>query len=1239
MGFTLWQDAVDMEAGEQWRPQLEEAIRRSSVMVLVLTRAALSSRVVQDEWTYARSVGTYVIPIVEAAEVIDQASDWARKLDILNVDGRNPDYDATWKRFLGLLRNPPPRRPRPFTAPGLPLRLAQRPEELAKILGHIFDADRGSPIAVTTALQGGGGFGKTTLAIALCHDPRVRAAFDGGVLWVQFTQRTSQVDALALLNDQIRLLDPDGPSLSEPTLASARFRELLRGRDVLVVLDDLWSEWFLPLFLHNGPTFVITTRLRPIVAKARATLVFVDQLTPEQAVDLLSLSLQEVPEPDQMLPLRDLSVRLGGWALLLELVGAELGALTGGGRTLPEAIRFVDQRLDRRGVSYLDRRKESSRNSAIGDSMDASLTMLTSGQRERFHELGILRGDADLSFQTIGQLWAATAAYDDLDTEDALEAMQRLALFTRYDARSKVLRLHDVIRGVLVGRLTDSAGLNAKLVNHWGNAKRLPDEYAWRNLLFHLRGAERQDEVRRLLFDFDWIQAKLRAVGPVAVIADYQSEPTDPDCRLLASAMTMAGTSLTDPEQLPAQLVGRLGRLSGTSAALRDLLDKAGRHASAPALLPKRVFLPSIAQGVHRVMQIGAPVLSGVLSRDKVHLLIGLSNGTVQIWDWRRQDRVATLECGVGPIFQLDMIGERLAVGGYYDHGTYYPRPTAPVEVWNWTARERLYSIAEDASGIEEGFAISLNGGLVAMTTGEMNNLIHLYDWTTNALLQVIDPEAAGVMIGAQSNRPGRVSIVGNYLLYHENSSRRIDVWTAAERRYCGDISGQLNSEAAPFVVDGTLYVRARWTTRPSAAQAFSYRLDDEDNAPGLCVRHYDGNVSVATDSGPHLFVCSDVVKILDSTSEALVGLLEGHSDAIRSIDRLEDAIITSSEDGTIRVWDWPPAVETGPAVERNVEAGERIKRFYQPEITTIALQGSSAFVGTLGSLEEWSWSGAEVVNAVSLGEPIRALAVSDKWLVFSSFWSLKHGMLRTRLRAEWAGERQGGEWRRREVFSVSNGTFDFGDRGVVGAALLGDTCALVLQHHYTPANSLGWSNYTGNSICVLDLGREECELVLGEWISAVALSPHIVAGGTVEGHIDIWDRATGMLRRRLSNHSGPIAALQIEGNRLLSCSADRTAQVWDLTTLGSMLTLPHDSAVNALSARGGLLVTASADHILRLFDWESGEELARFTDDAPLVACEIAADSATILCGGKAGQLHILCANAPLSEVMSNPK
>ncbi|NJL34372.1 MAG: hypothetical protein HC893_11510 [Chloroflexaceae bacterium] len=62
-----------------------------------------------------------------------------------------------------------------------------RPHEFNQLLAHLCSSDSG-PVAITAALAGVGGFGKTTLAKAICHDARVQAAFPAGVLWVEVGQ-------------------------------------------------------------------------------------------------------------------------------------------------------------------------------------------------------------------------------------------------------------------------------------------------------------------------------------------------------------------------------------------------------------------------------------------------------------------------------------------------------------------------------------------------------------------------------------------------------------------------------------------------------------------------------------------------------------------------------------------------------------------------------------------------------------------------------------------------------------------------------------------------------------------------------------------------------------------------------------------------------------------------------------------------------------------------------------------
>jgi len=66
--------------------------------------------------------------------------------------------------------------------------------------------NRESPVAITAALSGAGGYGKTLMATAICHDRRIRSAFKDGIL--AFLRDERKAD-LPTLNNQ--LLDAHRP--------------------------------------------------------------------------------------------------------------------------------------------------------------------------------------------------------------------------------------------------------------------------------------------------------------------------------------------------------------------------------------------------------------------------------------------------------------------------------------------------------------------------------------------------------------------------------------------------------------------------------------------------------------------------------------------------------------------------------------------------------------------------------------------------------------------------------------------------------------------------------------------------------------------------------------------------------------------------------------------------------------------------------------------------------------------
>ncbi len=112
-----------------------------------------------------------------------------------------------------------------------------------------------------------------------------------------------------------------------------------------------------------------------------------------------------------------------------------------------------------------------------------------------------------------------------------------------------------------------------------------------------------------------------------------------------------------------------------------------------------------------------------------------------------------------------------------------------------------------------------------------------------------------------------------------------------------------------------------------------------------------------------------------------------------------------------------------------------------------------------------------------------------------------------------------------------------------------------------------------------------------------VRFSPRdsLLAAGSSEGDLALWDTSTGQLKATLSGHESPIygIAFSHEGRTLASASGDRSIKLWDLATARVRATLlGHAESVNEIcfSPDGLTLASASADNTIKLWDCRTAE-------------------------------------------------
>src|SRR6266496_245789 len=448
--IPLWQDRVGMEGGKDWWLQITEALDVVEFLVLVMTPAAMLSETVRKEWRYARQQGVCVYP-VKGVPDLDFASlpHWMRSAHFY-------DLDYEWQKLINDLNTRCQQTRVPFMVEDLPPDYVPRPQGFDALIENLLDQRREEPVAITAALRGAGGYGKTTMAKALCHDERIQQAFDDGILWVTLGENPSNL--VGKVEDLIYMLSHERPGFSDTVAAGARLAELLAERDILLVVDDVWDGLHLKPFLQGGTRCarLVTTRNEDAFP-ANAQSLVVDAMQPGEAVQLLSSGLQTLAlTATEQQALRVLVARLGEWALLLKLANGVLRDRVGRGEVLANALVYLNKALDKRGMTAFDVQNAQARDAAVSATLRVSFDLLLEEQYARYRELAVFPEDVAIPLATLQKLWGATGGLDDFDTEELCQTLYQHSLLLTFDLAARTIRLHDVLRSYLQKAVGDA---------------------------------------------------------------------------------------------------------------------------------------------------------------------------------------------------------------------------------------------------------------------------------------------------------------------------------------------------------------------------------------------------------------------------------------------------------------------------------------------------------------------------------------------------------------------------------------------------------------------------------------------------------------------------------------------------------------------------------------------------------------------------------------------------------------
>ncbi|WP_089007842.1 ATP-binding protein [Micromonospora viridifaciens] len=306
-----------------------------------------------------------------------------------------------------------------------------RAAELAWIFRLADALDESADRSNAAVISGGAGLGKTTLVVRAAH--RLRDRFPGGVHFLDALGMSARpVGSDEILTRVLRALGVRDQQIPEDAAERAgRYRQLLRQKRVLVVVDDATSEAQVrPLIPGGGHSQLLVTSRRLLAGLEGVHRLHLDPMPAADASELLRRILAERADVPDDHDVQDLVDLLGGLPLAVRIVGNRLVSrpIWSAG-DLVARLSVDGRRLDQLSAGDLK----------VAAAFDMSYEQLPDAARQLFRRAALVPGpDFSAALAAVLGGVAVPVAEDQLDDLVDLGLME-IAEGGRY-------RFHDLVR-------------------------------------------------------------------------------------------------------------------------------------------------------------------------------------------------------------------------------------------------------------------------------------------------------------------------------------------------------------------------------------------------------------------------------------------------------------------------------------------------------------------------------------------------------------------------------------------------------------------------------------------------------------------------------------------------------------------------------------------------------------------------------------------------------------------------